>query len=268
MIKIAIHGAPRSGTTWLGEIINSSPNVCYKFQPLFSYARKNYLNSSSSSVEIQNFFESLLDLEDAFCNQSNERASGELPNFSKSGITHIAYKEVRYHHILPNLLRKDSALKLVLLIRNPIDMIASWFRAPREFRSDLGWKIEEEWRYALKKNLNNPENFYGFEKWRESSMLFLELQKQYTDRVFILKYSDLVAYTEKKSEQLYQFLDLPLRQQTIKFLKDCQIGSSKTSYGVYRSPQTSSISFMNDFPSIVAEVKKDTHGTVLEDFLS
>ena len=46
-IPVAIHGVPRSGTSWIGEIINSSPNVLYKFQPLFSYALKDFLTTFS-----------------------------------------------------------------------------------------------------------------------------------------------------------------------------------------------------------------------------
>lgn len=42
MHKIAIHSVPRSGSTWLGEILNSSANVKYCFQPLFSYKFKEF----------------------------------------------------------------------------------------------------------------------------------------------------------------------------------------------------------------------------------
>ena len=37
MKNVAIFGVPRSGTSWLGQIFNSSPMVAYRFQPLFSY---------------------------------------------------------------------------------------------------------------------------------------------------------------------------------------------------------------------------------------
>ena len=46
MKRIAIHSAPRSGSSWLGQILNSSPKVCFRFQPLFSYAFKDYLNDN------------------------------------------------------------------------------------------------------------------------------------------------------------------------------------------------------------------------------
>ena len=47
LVKVAIHGVPRSGTTWLGSIFDSSPNVIYRNQPLFSYAFKSYLSEHS-----------------------------------------------------------------------------------------------------------------------------------------------------------------------------------------------------------------------------
>ena len=35
---VGVHGVPRSGTSWLGQILNASKKVNFKFQPLFSYA--------------------------------------------------------------------------------------------------------------------------------------------------------------------------------------------------------------------------------------
>ena len=52
---IALFGVPRSGTSWLGQIFDSCPDVIYKYQPLFSYAFKNRLNMQSSFDEISNF---------------------------------------------------------------------------------------------------------------------------------------------------------------------------------------------------------------------
>lgn len=267
MIHIAIHGAPRSGTTWLGEIINSSPVVCYKFQPLFSYALKNYLGSNSSEDDIRNFFQILNCLEDPFCNRSEERMSGELPTFIKHHITHVAYKEVRYHQIVPNLLRKDNSLKLVTIIRNPLDVIASWIRAPREFRTDLGWKVEEEWRYALKKNLNNPESYFGFEKWKQSSLLFLNLKQRFPDRVKILNYLNLKKNVLFEVQALFDFLSLPIEQQTIDFIKELQTKSAKTEYGVYRQTSDKAWILREKFPHIADEIHHDLSGGPLENYL-
>ena len=51
MKRIAIHSVPRSGSSWLGQILNSSLKVCFRFQPLFSYAFKDYLNEKIKGLE-------------------------------------------------------------------------------------------------------------------------------------------------------------------------------------------------------------------------
>jgi hypothetical protein len=42
-----ISGAARSGTSWLGQILDSSPDVAYRFQPFFAYAFKNFVDFDS-----------------------------------------------------------------------------------------------------------------------------------------------------------------------------------------------------------------------------
>ncbi|OQY27804.1 MAG: hypothetical protein B6244_09430 [Candidatus Cloacimonetes bacterium 4572_55] len=111
-IKMAVHGVPRSGTSWIGEILNSSPNTTYRYQPLFSYAHKDYLTPASTREDIDSFFERILHCDDEFTNQVIRRASGDFPIFKKEQITHIVYKEVRYINILFNLMRRTDDLLL------------------------------------------------------------------------------------------------------------------------------------------------------------
>ena len=66
MIPIAIFGAPRSGTTWLGQIFNSSVNTLYRYQPLFSYEFKNRLDENSSKHDINKFHSDLINSKSNF----------------------------------------------------------------------------------------------------------------------------------------------------------------------------------------------------------
>src|SRR5436305_252996 len=98
---VAIHGAPRSGTSWLGQLFNSSENVAYRYQPLFSYAFKQRLTSTSTRREIELFFDDLLFTEDDFVLQRGAASlAGYSLEFEKAEITHLVYKEVRYHCVL------------------------------------------------------------------------------------------------------------------------------------------------------------------------
>ena len=101
MKRVAIHAVPRSGSSWLGQILNSSEKVCYRFQPLFSYAFKDFLNEHSTKKEILTFFDKITRSNDNFLLQTDKINSGEYPIFRKEeNFAHVVYKEVRYHHIL------------------------------------------------------------------------------------------------------------------------------------------------------------------------
>ena len=266
--KIAIHGVPRSGTTWIGEIINSSKNVKYAFQPLFSYKYKNYLTKCSNRYEINNFFELLKnELEDSFILQKDKRENGLLPKFIKSEITHVVYKEVRYHNILFNLARNSPDLKFVFIIRSPFAVINSWLKAPREFRKDLNWSIYEEWRYALKKNLNKVEEFNGFEKWKEATNIFLEIKKQFPDRVYIIEYNKFLENTLKYTTELFSFCELKLESQTMDFISKRSRREEKDAYSVYRIKNNDDKWKYELDNKIVKEIKSDLFGTSLKKYM-
>jgi hypothetical protein len=235
MIKIAIHSAPRSGSSWLGQIFNSSPKTCFRFQPLFSYAFKGYLNEKSSQEDISNFFEKIAESDDDFLLQRDKVENGEYPSFSKDDeFTHIVYKEVRYHNIIKNMLTKDKELKVIGLIRSPFAVIDSFLRSTREFREDLGWKEIEEWKIADKKNLNKPEEFFGYEKWKEVYFIFKELEIQYKDRFCMVYYEDLIKDTVNEIERVFNFCNLEVNMQTIKFLNDSKSSERRSVYSVFR----------------------------------
>lgn len=269
MKKIAIHGVPRSGTSWLGEIFNSSPSTVYKYQPLFSYAFKHFLTPSSGTNTIEEFFDLLETSNDDFLDQTEARRRGVLPKFDKTVATHVVYKEVRYHHILPNLARKagDDA-KIILLARNPFSVIHSWLNAPREFRSDLGWTVEEEWRYALKKNLNRPEEFNGYEKWKEATSVFLSLQSQMPGKVRVVKYSDLVTDPLGTVKGLFAFVDLSVTQSTENFLDRSTRCENSDAYSVFRHAPADDLwkAGLPDF--VVQEIKEELVGTSLGDYFT
>jgi len=268
--RVAIHGAPRSGTTWIGEIVNSHPCVIYKYQPLFSYKFKNYLTPSSTLSDIEQFFDELSTCTDAFLDQEERRATGKLPSFQKSDATHVVYKEVRHHHILWNLLRRDPAIRLIAIVRNPIDVLSSWFAAPREFRRDLGWLEREEWRYALRKNMNRPEDFFGFEKWKEAAQIFLNLSEQFADRVLLVRYEDFQSNAQVETDRLLRFLGLAPAFQTDQFLANSRTRTIEDPYSVFRQAgQPRNRRFDNAvLAEIRREIETDLDGTPLERFLS
>lgn len=235
MQKFAIHSVPRSGSTWLGTLFDSHPAVSFKYQPLFSYAFKDYLDSKSSKHSINSFFNKIALSNDEFINQQQEKLKGIIPVFNKAQqYTHSCYKEVRYHHILENMLQKVPEVKAVLLIRNPLATLYSWYKAPKEFRPEKGWNFEEEWLHAPNKNLSKPEEFNGYAKWKEASLLFLKLKEVYPNQVYLVDYKNLLTDTENVVKQLFTFTELDYPQQTAEFIKESKSQNQEDAYSVFK----------------------------------
>ena len=267
-MNIAIHGVPRSGTSWVGEILNSSPVTIYKYQPLFSYAFKNFLNPDSSSDDVHRFFRLLAEKSNGFLDQEEARLEGVLPAFSKRSPTHVVYKEVRYHHILGNLLQKAPEFRLVAVIRNPLSVISSWVSAPREFRKDQGWIVAQEWKFAARKNRGRPEEFFGLEKWKEATQLFLNLERRFPDKVYILLYEALVQSPEIEVYNLFRFCNLKVSNQTKKFLTESTGMEVPGTYSVYRTGNTTGKWKTILSPEIAESIVQEIRAANLERFLA
>jgi len=257
MKRIAIHSVPRSGSTWLGNIFNSNSHLAFRYQPLFSYAFKNALNEKSSKQEIINFFNKIKNSNDDFINQTDGIKRGTIPDFKKNNITHICYKEVRYHNLLTNLIKTDDEMRVIGLVRNPLAVINSWLNAPKEFKKELEWKIEDEWRFAPRKNLNKKEEFHGFEKWIEVTHVFLNLQTKYPDRFYLLNYSDLLEKKQQITKGLFDFCELNMEPQTIDFLEISNKKENQDAYSVFKK-KTNDNAWQDSLPKyIINEVIED-----------
>ena len=115
--RIGIWGVPRSGTSWLGQIFNSSAHTIYRFQPLFSYAFKHGLSEFSSKSEIDNFFHKISISDDDFVvNGMLSSSDKSILSFKKKKITHIVMKHVRYLNIIKNLSHKCDNIKLIGIV--------------------------------------------------------------------------------------------------------------------------------------------------------
>ena len=233
MKKIGIFGTPRSGTSWLGHIFNSHPDVALRFQPLFSYGHKGSLTAHSSTEDIQTFFEEILYTQDAFATMTSETQK-DYPVFQKTARpTHIVFKETRYLHIIENILAQCSDVKIIGIIRNPLAVLASWVSAPNEFNS--AWDINREWRGAPSKNLNKPEEFFGFDKWKESAEAFLRFKCQFPQRFILVRYDELNRAPLETTRKLFDFCGLEICDQVEDFLSECKSRHDSDPYSVFRA---------------------------------
>ena len=233
MDKIAIFGVPRSGTTWLSQILNSHPAVALRFQPLFSYRHKGSLSDHSSPGEIRKFFEDIFCTQDPFIKMVTEFQKN-YPIFQKTETpTHIVFKETRYLHIIENMLSQCDEVKVIGIVRNPMAVLASWVLAPKEFNSE--WDINKEWRYAPSKNQKKPEEFYGFEKWKESAEKFLRLKSQFPLKFLLVNYNELNRAPLSTTKEIFDFCRLIICDQVQEFLFESKSRHDSDPYSVYRS---------------------------------
>ncbi len=233
MDKVAIFGVPRSGTTWLSQIFNSHPDVTLRFQPLFSYSHKGSLSEHSSAEEIGAFFEEILYTQDAFATMKSEFQKN-YPIFQKSSqATHIVFKETRYLHIVENVLTQCSEAKVIGIVRNPLAVLASWVSAPKEFNPE--WDINSEWRGAPSKNQNRPEEFYGFDKWKEIAHAFLRYKSEYPQKFLLVRYDELNRDPLDNIKKLFDFCGLEVCGQVEAFLTASKSRHDSDPYSVYRA---------------------------------
>lgn len=263
---LIIAGAARSGTSWLGQILDSSPDVRFRFQPLFSYAFKGRLDHESTSEDIQEFLEDLYQSKDDFLLQTDKRSSGQYPVFKKNTSENcLVFKENRYQYLFTRVLNSAENVKFIGIIRNPCAVLSSWTKNPKEFPP--GSEIQKEWRMGQCKNQGREEEFFGYYKWKEIANLYLDLKDKWPTRVHIVRYEDLVADTDEQARSIFQFANLPAQDQTKTFLTECNQMVIDTPYSVFKSKNVKD-KWRKDFPqNITDEIYADISGTRLGRFL-
>ena len=263
---VTVAGVARSGTTWLGEILNSSPDVAYRFQPLFSYAFKDRVGINSTPAEYKEFLKDLYHSDDPFLSQADKRESGILPAFSKNDSPQVlVIKKARYHYLHIRFLNYFPNLKLLAIVRNPCAVLASWMSNPKEFPT--GSDPWMEWRLGTCKNQCRAENFFGFYKWRESTNIFLDLQVMYPERVRVVRYEDLVDNPMCVTEDLFRFVGLLVGEQTRSFLDDSGKYHTDNPYAVYKNKDVKDRWKRKLDLRIVKDIEQELMGTRLEKYI-
>jgi len=263
---IVVAGAPRSGTSWLGQILDSCPTTRYRFQPLFSHRFKGALSTASTASEIRRFLAAVYETTDDFVCQTERRRKGYYPVFSvkEDDSPVLVLKTIRYHYLLPHLLKAVEELHVVGIARHPCGAVYSWLSCS-EFPADAN--PAREWRYGRCRNEGHPEEYWGFDAWKRVMDLFLELEAEYPRRMQIVSYESLVENTVLEVQQLFASLSLPYTGQTEQFLKDCHRVHMSDPHAVFKS-KTVRDRWREELDKVVAnEILEELMGTRFERFL-
>ena len=259
-------GMPRSGTSWLSQIVDSSPEVRFRLSPLFSYAFKNAVNERSSRVEWEDVLRGAYLIEDRFMAQTCQREAGRYPVFAEKADSPpvLVVKDTRYHNLLERILSLFENSRLVAIARHPCGAIHSWLTTPKEFPQ--GADPLKEWRSgACRKTA--PEEFWGFEDWKIATRLHLDLMRRHPGRVHFMRYEALVEDAFAETRRLFDFLGLRWSRQTEAFLSESQSRHEEHTHAVFKRPDVKDRWRRELDPVIQNEIRKDLEGSDLARFL-
>lgn len=229
---LSIFSVPRSGSSWLGQLINSHPDTTFRFQPFFSYEFQERAEAAFSTGELRGLIDEIFQEETDFLLQSDKVQKGLYPAFSKSKFQALgAFKENTHLDKIGQLLRAIENMKVILLVRDPVKVVESWTTNPKEFPPGLS--LVEEWDRAPSRNVL-ARNFFGFEKWVWSTKEFERLRQVHPERTLILRYEDLVRKPAEVTKNVLDFSGLNFTDQTRRFLDKSTSEFQGGHYSVHR----------------------------------
>ena len=125
----------------------------------------------------------------------------------------------------------------------------------------------EEWRYASKKNLNRPEEYNGFERWKDATRLFVELSQRFPSQFYLCEYRNLVRNLQAEAAAIFAFANLELDEQTRRFIDSAASSTHESAYSVFRANQSDE-KWREHLDDIIARsIIADLEGTPLAAFL-
>jgi hypothetical protein len=266
-LKYAVYvaGVARSGSSWIAQLLNSSPDVLFRFQPFFSYDFKDRINEDSNSADYSCLLQDMYKTETEFLTQAGKQESGEYPKFEKNAYPQtLIFKENRYQSMLEPMLRRVPYLKAIGIVRHPCAVLNSWRKNSKEF--PLGSEILKEWRFGNCKN-NGNEDYFGYYKWKEVANLYLDLQEKYPKRFILLKYEDVVLNPQANIKLLFNFINLNYGAATEKFINDSTTKHHDSYYAVYKDKSVADKWRLELEDYIIKEIYEDLNGTRLEKFI-
>ncbi|MEM1404158.1 MAG: sulfotransferase [Pseudomonadota bacterium] len=262
---VYVTGVARSGTSWVGQVLNSCPHTVFRFQPFFSYEFKGRVDEESTAEEYRSALAAMVASETAFLTQESKIASGAYPRFSKDASAYrLVLKENRYQYLVPSMVRKLPELSVLAMVRNPCAVLNSWRKNEKEFPP--GSDLRKEWRHGMCKNAG-PEDCFGYYRWKEAANQYLDLQDKYPNRFFLLRYESAVKSPETVFPQVFDFFGLEYGSQSKAFIEQSTTEHSEDYYAVYKDASVAE-QWRSELPeTIVKEIYEDLEGTRLAVFV-
>ncbi|MCZ6643305.1 MAG: sulfotransferase [Gammaproteobacteria bacterium] len=259
-------GMPRSGTTWLSQIYESSPQVLLRLSPNYSYPLKNMLDEQSSKDDWIKQLTAALDTDDPFMTHNWRREKGELEWIDKDPtvVRQLVIKDTRFHHLYLKGMNFFPDAKCLFVVRHPCGHLNSW-RSSSEF--PRGADFESNWRSGACRRDEGPGEYWGFDDWKALALEYLALEDAQPDRFKVFRYEDLVADPLGMTQALFQFVGLEFHDDVRSFLVRSHATHDPNVFSVFRSPKVAD-RWRGEFSVHIAEeIFRELQGTKLERFI-
>ncbi len=259
-------GMPRSGTTWLSQIFESSPDFLVRLSPNYSHPLKNQIDLTASKADWIDHLSAAAESDDPFMTQNWRRDTGELATFPSTtdAAQYLAIKDTRFHDLYQRAMELLPDALLIYVVRHPGGAINSWWQS-EEFPSDSD--IIEEWRTGECRKQTMGE-YWGFSDWRCLTERYLYLEEQDPNRYRVFRYEDLVRERESISADLFAFVGCEIPPSTQAFLGESKSRHDERSYSVYKDPSVVDRWRSELPPEIRSSIDAELAGTRLARFAS
>lgn len=215
---IVIGGMARSGTNLTRRIIGSHSQIAIppaEFQFLKKYHQHKSIEQILSNRRLADW---KVDFSDLYPLEPREIYIKALQRYALQAGKSIAGEKSPFNEFYLDTIESwlaDFDFKFVLMVRNPLDVLASYKHKP--FGDDLDTD-DDSWVPAFVKN------------WHRSVCLGLAKSYIHPEHYFVLRYEDLTRDTTKKTEELCAFLGVEFEQKRMLNLSAFASNKNNTSF--------------------------------------
>lgn len=270
---IFLAGMGRSGTTWAGNIMNHNGGHRIMFEPFSpSHVREarsfeyiQYLNPSDRNPTLLKAARRIL----------TGRVSNGWVNQDNHGLFHTRriIKEIKCNLMLRWLREVCPSMPIVLIVRHPLAVAASWLK--------LGWGVElaggrTDYEIigsqqtllddfpVIRQAMGSLDNNSLFEKIIfEWSVFHLLPFRQFSQgELFLLVFENLILKPEEEVRRLFDYLEMPVDWDR---MSDVLRTASRTNY-LNRDATQDKIGLLNDWKSEFSEKQMERAHCILSMF--
>jgi len=204
---IFIFGSPRSGTTFLGEIMNAVPSLCYYFEPqIIKYYSRLVYEGLVSFEEAKKFYRRVFKLLMIFAPRGGNRFVEKTPrNIFIASTLYKIFPKAKFIHII-----RDGRDVVCSLLKKPWYVERSKYSGKREpggyrYGPYPHFYIEKDRRDGYRKTTDVHRCIWI---WKSHVAQGLKLRKELPQNTYYeIKYESLVYNPKSVVKELLQFIN-------------------------------------------------------------